>query len=34
MAHKRPFDAVAPEQEVAPSPRKRLRRAVFIVMFL
>ncbi|XP_051177983.1 uncharacterized protein [Lolium perenne] len=34
MAHKRPFDAVAPEQEAAPSPRKRLRRAVFIVMFL
>ncbi|KAK1643715.1 hypothetical protein QYE76_061520 [Lolium multiflorum] len=34
MAHKRPFNAVAPEQEAPPSPRKRLRRAVFIVMFL
>ncbi|KAM0899683.1 hypothetical protein ACQ4PT_021185 [Festuca glaucescens] len=32
MTHKRPLDAVAPEQEAAPSPRKRLRQAVFLVM--
>ncbi|KAM0837238.1 hypothetical protein ACQ4PT_061797 [Festuca glaucescens] len=34
MAHKRPLDAAVPEQEAAPSPRKRLRQAVFLVMRL
>ncbi|KAM0924876.1 hypothetical protein ACQ4PT_004769 [Festuca glaucescens] len=32
MARKRTLDDVAPEQEAAPSPRKRLRQAVFLVM--
>jgi hypothetical protein len=34
MAHKRSLDAAVPEQEAAQSPRKRLQRAVFLVMSL
>jgi hypothetical protein len=34
MSHKRPLEAVAPEQEAARSPRKRLRRTVLVMMWL
>uniref|UniRef100_A0ACD6A8D2 Uncharacterized protein n=1 Tax=Avena sativa TaxID=4498 RepID=A0ACD6A8D2_AVESA len=34
MSHKRPLDAVVPEQEAPRSPRKRLRRTVLVMMWL